>query len=170
MQRAFVAFTMAVVLYAHTSGVAAPDIFRSWFTPTVVPTNFSGSVRFEAEITGGPASVAFRYNSIDRPMYDDGSNGDLVAGDTIWTCLFTANEIISKNTASRVFRPFIGTCTPAGAGSFNVVAEVWASPMGLKTVTNTGPTSQETDYVVNYVATKAQLTNFNAAFWANRFI
>src|SRR6185503_8427888 len=32
-----------------------------------------------------------------------------------------------------------------------------------------GTDFQETDYVVNYAATRAQLTAFNAAFWANRF-
>ena len=169
MQRRPIASALAILLLSHTCTVAAPDIFRSWFTPTVVPDTFTGSVRFEAEITGDPASVAFRYNSVDRPMYDDGSNGDLAAGDNVWTCVFTASEILSKNTPNRVFRPFIGTCNPAGAGMFNVVAEVWSPAMELKTPTVTGPTSQETDYVVNYVATKAQLTNFNAAFWANRF-
>ena len=164
----FMAAAAGALLFGP-AGSAAPDVFRSWFTPTVVPTNFTNNVRFEAEITGEPPSVSFLYNGISRPMWDDGSNGDRVAGDAVWTCLFTASEILSKNTASRVFHPFIGTCNPAGAGAFNTVAEVWSSPMGLVAPTNVGATFQETDYVVNYLATKAQLTNFNAAFWANRF-
>src|SRR5256885_16974530 len=94
--------TIAAVWFAEGAHGATPDVFRSWFTPTVVPTNFIGNVRFEAEITGGPSSVVFRYNSVDRPMFDNGSNGDLNAGDGVWTCLFTANEIISKNNASTV--------------------------------------------------------------------
>jgi hypothetical protein len=103
-------------------------------------------------------------------MYDDASNGDRVAGDTIWTCLFTSSEIFARNFANRVFRPFIGTCTPAGAGAFNTVAEVWTPEIGLVPITtNMVSSSQETDYIVNYVATRAQLTNFNAAFWASRF-
>ena len=159
----------AVLLFRLTCPAATPDIFRSWFTPTVVPMTHTGTVRFEAEITGDPSSVVFNYNAVNRPMRDDGTSGDLIAGDDVWTCLFTANEILSKNTPNRVFHPFIGTCTPTNAGTFNVVAEVWGLPMGLAATTNVTATSQETDYVVNYVATKAQLTNFNAAFWASRF-
>lgn len=161
---------ITVVICHPLASSAAPNVFRSWFTPTVVPTNFAGPVRFEAQITENPASVVFTYNGVNRQMYDDGSNGDLVAGDTLWTCLFTTSEIFARNFANRVFRPFIGTCTPAGSAAFNTVAEVWTPEIGLVPITtNMASSSQETDYVVNYVATRAQLTNFNAAFWASRF-
>src|SRR5206468_7772499 len=104
------------------------------------------------------------------PMFDDGSNGDLVAGDGVWTCQFTANEIISKYTTSTVFRPFIGFCIPTNSGQFNTFAEIWTPQIGLASIRNNSPaTSQETDYVVNFIGTKAQLTNFNAAFWASNF-
>lgn len=174
VRRAFrlagIVLTVAGALFTSAVRAATPDIFRSWFTPTVVPTNFAGNVRFEAEITGGPASVVFNYNSVPRLMYDDGSNGDLVAGDNVWTCLFTANEIISKNVSNRVFRPVIGTCVPTNAGAFNSIAEVWTSQIGLVPITtNLAATNQHTDYVVNFVASKSQLTNFNAAFWSSNF-
>jgi len=149
---------------------ATPDVFRSWFTPTVVPTNFVGSVRFEAEITGNPSSVVFNYNGTNRPMSDSGGNVDQVPGDGIWTCSFTASEIISKNTSNRVFRPFIGTCNPTNAGAFNTFAEVWTSEIGLVPIrTNLAAGAQLTDYIVNFAATRAQLTNFNPAFWASNF-
>src|ERR1043166_817423 len=144
-----------VSCFLATSQAATPDVFRSWFTPTVVPTNFTGNVRFEAEITGSPSSVVFRYHSVDRPMFDDGSNGDLVAGDSVWTCLFTANEIISKYATNTVFRPFIGFCIPTNALQFNTFAEIWTPEIGLASVrTNFPATSQETDYIVNFVATR----------------
>src|SRR6185503_4789290 len=161
---------LTLVLSHPPATSAAPNVFRSWFTPTVVPTNFAGPVRFEAEITENPASVVFNYNGANRPMFDDASNGDLIAGDGVWTCLFTTAEIFARNSAARVFRPFIGTCTPAGSSAFNTVAEVWTEAIGLVPITtNTTASSHETDYVVNYRATRAQLTNFNAAFWATRF-
>jgi hypothetical protein len=167
---AIVAGLMMTGLLCGTSPAATPDIFRSWFTPTVVPTNFTDNVRFEAEITGNPSSVVFNYNAVPRLMHDNGSNGDLVAGDSIWTCLFTANEIISKNTSNRVFRPVIGTCVPTNGGAFNTIAEVWTSQIGLvPVVTNLAATNQVTDYVVNYIATKAQLTNFVLTNWSKRF-
>ena len=161
---------VVVFVFHPTESSAAPNVFRSWFTPTVVPANFAGPVRFEAEITENPASVLFNYNGANRSMYDDASNGDLVASDGIWTCLFTTAEIFARNSANRVFRPFIGTCTPAGGGAFNTVAEVWTPEIGLVAITTNATTSsQETDYVVNYMATRAQLTNFNTAFWARHF-
>lgn len=159
---------------ASAASAAVPDIYRSWFTPTVVPTNYVGNVRFEVEATGVPTNVVFNYNGANRQMYDNGSNGDLVAGDSVWTCLFTANEIISKNFSNRVFRPFIGTCSltnsSGGAGPYNTIAEVWTSQIGLVPVlTNTAATNRSTDYVVNYVANRAQLTNFVVTNWSKRF-
>ena len=148
---------------------AAPDITRSWFTPTVVPESYTQPVRFEAAITDNPATVAFEYNGVDRPMLDNGMSGDRVAGDGIWTILFQPQEILGKLTPARVFRPFIGFCKPAGGPRFNVIAEVWTSSIGLVNARSIDTTMQETDYVVNFVATANQLTNFNAALWANRF-
>lgn len=46
------------------------DITRSQFTPPVVPETQIDPVRFEVTVTGGPASVLFRYNGIHRPMWD----------------------------------------------------------------------------------------------------
>jgi len=168
--RAVLLITLGIALYGPSVSPAAPNVFRSWFTPTVVPTDFPGPVRFEAEITENPASVVFNYNGVNRSMFDNGSNGDLTAGDGVWTCLFTTAEIFARNLPNRVFRPFIGTCNPANGGAFNTVAEVWTSQIGLVPITTNLPgPSQETDYVVNYTATRAQLVNFDAALWARRF-
>ena len=144
-------------------------VTRERFTPAVVPETQTDPVRFEATVSGNPASVAFNYNGADRPMFDNGTNGDLVAGDGVWTILFTPAEILSKNTAARVFRPFIGTCRPAGGGAFNVVAEVWTSAIGLHTVRPIDANGQETDYIANYVATSSQLLSFDQRVWAQRF-
>ena len=144
-------------------------VTRERFTPPVVPETRTDPVRFEATVSGNPASVAFNYNGVDRPMFDNGTNGDLVGGDGVWTILFTPAEILSKNTAARVFRPFIGTCRPAGGGAFNVVAEVWTAAIGLPAVRPIDASGQETDYVVNYVATSSQLLSFDQRVWAQRF-
>jgi len=144
-------------------------VTRARFTPPVVPETQIDPVRFEATVSGSPASVAFNYNGADRPMFDNGTNGDQVAGDGVWTILFTPAEILSKNTAARVFRPFIGTCRPAGGGAFNVVAEVWTSAIGSPAVRSIDSNGQETDYIANYVATSAQLLSFDQRVWAQRF-
>ena len=151
------------------TSIQAQTVTRMRFTPTVVPETQTDPVRFEATVSGSPASVTFNYNSVDRPMFDNGTNGDLVAGDGTWTILFTPQEILNKNTPARVFRPFIGTCRPAGGGAFNVVAEVWTSAIGLPAVHAIDAGGQETDYVANYVATSNQLLNFDQRVWAQRF-
>ena len=145
------------------------DVTRSWFTPHVVPDTFAGQVRFEATVTGAPSTVTFLYNSVDRPMFDDGTNGDLVAGDSTYTILFTANEIISKLTAPRVFRPVIGNCRLNGTAlSLNIIGEVWTSAVGITLITPLAADAQRTDYVINFTATAAQLLTFNAATWSQK--
>ena len=167
MQLLRVAFS--ILLLATFFKIAAQDVTRMRFTPPVVPETQVDPVRFEATITGNPSSVMFNYNGADRPMYNDGTHGDQVAGDALWTILFTPSEILNKNTPDRVFRPFIGFCKPAGAGSFNIIAEVWTSAIGLRSVRAVDVGGQETDYITNYVATANQLVNFDPTVWAKRF-
>src|SRR2546430_1061773 len=161
--------SFVIIFLASPWDATAQDVTRMRFTPPVVPETQIDPVRFEATITGNPLSVVFTYNGVDRPMFDDGTHGDLVAANGVWTVLFTPNEILSKNTADRVFRPFIGFCKPAGAGSFNIIAEVWTSAIGLRPVRAVDAGGQETDYITNYVATSAQLVTFDPKVWAQRF-
>lgn len=148
---------------------AVPDISRMWFTPQVVPQTYTEPVRFEATVTEHPASVVFEYNSVDRVMYDDGTHGDLLAGDGTWTTLFQANEILGKLTPAWVYRPFIGYCKPSGGGRYNIFAEIWTPDIGLVSVESLATNAQQTDYLVNFTATTSQLMTFEAAYWAKRF-
>jgi hypothetical protein len=148
---------------------SAQSVTRWWFTPTVVPESQSQPVLLEAAISPPPASVVFNYNNVDRPMFDDGTNGDQAAADGVWTVRFTPGEILGKNTAARVFRPFIGFCRPAGGASFNIVAEVWTSAIGLREVRPIGADGQETDYIANYVVPTALLLDLDARVWTQRF-
>src|SRR5207248_527035 len=118
------------------------------------------------EIHNAAAGQTVGFNYVgevnDRKMWDDGpggGHGDLVANDNIFTIQFTPAEILSQNNAGSVFRPFIGFCKPSnGASALNVFAEVWTSALPLSVVTPiTG--GQRTDYVVNYVATAAQISS-----------
>ncbi|MGZ5553925.1 MAG: choice-of-anchor X domain-containing protein, partial [Chthoniobacterales bacterium] len=147
----------------------AQTVTRSKFTPPVMPETRVHPVLYEATVSGSPTTVVFNYNSADRQMYDDGTHGDLVAGDGTWSIQFTPSEILSKNTAARVFRPIIGTCKPTPTSSFNVIGEVWTSAVGLPELRAIDATGQETDYVTNYVATKAQILTFDPKVWAQHF-
>ena len=149
---------------------AAIDVTREWFTPPVVPENYAQPVRYEVTITGNPASVNFEYNGADRPMFDDGTHGDLIAGDGTWTILFQPNEILSKLTSAWVYRPFIGYVKPAGAGfQLNAFAEIWTSSVGLTSIAPVDSGTQQTEYIINFVASASQLLNFDVVFWSQRF-
>jgi hypothetical protein len=162
------AFAFVTLWAAGPSARAVPDVTRMWFTPTVIPNDYTLPVRFEASITNSPATVAFEYNGVDRPMYDDGTNGDQVAGDGTWTVQFTPAEIMAKLTDAWVYRPFIGYCKPAGGSKFNIFAEIWTPTIGLASVQSVSATAQKTDYVVNLKVTASELANFDAPTMAQR--
>ena len=148
---------------------AVPVVTAMRFTPLVVPDSYALAITFEATTTGSPASVAFEYNGVDRAMFDNGTNGDLVSGDGVWTIQFLPGEIIGKLTPAAVYRPFIGFCKPAGGGMYNVFAEVWTSAIGTASVLARSSTVQQTDHVVNIVVTTSQLQTFNSAALTKAF-
>lgn len=145
-----------------------PAISRGWFTPIVVPDSYTQPVRFEAQVTGVPSTVAFEYNGADRAMVDDGTQGDVAAGDGIWTIQFSPNEIVGKLTPAWVYRPFIGYAKLDGQRKQNVVAEIWTPAIGLVDLRPIDATSQQTDYVANYVANTPTTTSDYQAL-ATRF-
>ena len=140
-----------------------------WFTPTVVPETYTQPVTFEAMVTESPASVALSYNGVDRPMFDDGTNGDRVAGDAIWTIQFAANEILSKMTPASVNRPFIGFCKPAGGGQFNVFAEVWTASMGIAPAYTRNANTRQTTHLVNMIVSTSEVLAPDYAAMTRRF-
>ncbi len=153
----------------HIGLHAAPDVTRMWFTPIVIPENYKEPIRFEASVTEYPASVAFEYDGMDRPMFDDGTHGDRTAGDGIWSILFQPHEILGKLTDAWVFRPFIGYCKPEGSGRYNIFAEIWTSAIGIADIEHIGAETQATDNLVNFVASSAQLMSFDPTVWAQKF-
>ena len=163
--------TLVVITWAMGNSLTAratPDVTRTWFAPAVVPSDVTQTVRFEATITNNPPSVTFQYVGVDRLMYDDGTHGDLVAGDGTWTAQFQTSEITAVLTDAWVHHPFLGYLKPAGAGTFNVFAEVWTPAVGLASVQPGSSTAQKTDYVVNIKATANELVNFDTATMAKR--
>lgn len=169
--RAMKACCLLLVVLPLLQAQAQLNVTRSWFTPGVVPETYAGAVRFEATVTGSPSTVGFLYSgeAVERPMFDDGTHGDLVAGDATYSIQFTANEIISKLTAARVFRPFIGNCRLNGtAFSLNVIGEVWTQAIGLALITPLAADAQRTDHVINFTATTAQLTTFVPSTWSQK--
>jgi hypothetical protein len=160
----------AAALTVAAVAAVAPDATRERWTPTVVPETHTQPVKVEFTVTGAPAWAVLQVDNVDRRLADDGTGGDSVAGDGVWTLMLDPSLIIGKNTAAAVHRPFIGFLKVAGlAGRFNVFAEVWTSALGSPPVFALDASGQETDYIANYVATGSQIVNFDPKVWAQRF-
>ncbi|MDN5204896.1 fibronectin type III domain-containing protein [Fulvivirgaceae bacterium BMA10] len=117
------------LLFANQFLSTAQTIEKFNFKPQVIRFDQTLPVLFEVIPKGDFTNVVFEYEQADRPMLDDGSGGDLIAGDGIYSISFEANEIIDKLEDSDVFRPFIGFCKLVNNTEIklklNVFAEIW---------------------------------------------
>src|SRR5678815_3007766 len=87
---------------------STPQVVYSEFRPTVVRSDRTLPVLFTAKISGTPSRVALEINGVERDMRDDATNGDVAAGDTIYTLTLPANEIVQRLVPGDVFRPLVG--------------------------------------------------------------
>lgn len=152
--------------------ISGQNVARSNFKPHVISINRSEPVLFEALVTGAPTKVMFEYNGLERPMNDDGSNGDVVAGDSIYTIIFQAGEITGKLTDSDVFRPFIGFCIPyqgeIQAGRFNIFAEIWTEEIQLVSFETPDTNVQVSQNIFN-IKGQIPLGGLDPRLWTNKF-
>ena len=134
---------------------AAPQIVYSEFRPTVIRSDRTQPVLFTAKISGTASRVALEVNGIEREMRDDATNGDVTAGDTVYTLSLPANEIVQKLTPSDMFRPFVGflniyqLSTRVFRG--NIFAEVITDDIPRLPVRDFAPDAQATASLFNVV-------------------
>ena len=111
------------------------NVERLRFVPHVIRLDRTESVIFEAKISGIFSNVVFEIDEEDRQMFDDGSSGDRIPGDSIYSITFEATEITSRLITSDVFRPFLGYCKIIDSLDteyrFNIFAEIWAEDIPL---------------------------------------
>jgi len=138
----------------------------------VIRYDRSDPVFFEAKVSGAPTSVAFEYNGTDVAMWDDGSHGDRIALDSVYTITFQVSQVISKLTAADVYRPFIGYCKLYGGTTvvlqLNVFAEIWTESVPLVDVQQLDSAAQAAANLVNIVG-QVSADNFDARPWSRRF-
>lgn len=147
-----------------------PFAQRERWTPTVIPETQTEPVLFEVVATGKASAATLKIGAEALSLRDDGTGGDKRAGDGIWTVRIPAAKILERNKPQWVNRPYIGALTLEPAPTtYNVYAEVWTADIGLRPVYPVDNGGQETDYVVNYVATFDQLERVDTAHWARRF-
>ena len=106
---------LAAARTTSTATVPQPKFFR--WDPLVVRKTETKPVQFEFAVDGDPTRVVFELNAnaatagqpgVDYAMHDDGTAGDLVAGDGIYTISFPAQTLVSGLSADDVFRHFVG--------------------------------------------------------------
>ena len=95
----------------------------------VIPYDMVDSVYFEIEVNANnSSSIHFNYQyysiSIRKEMYDDGTHGDLIAGDSKFTIGFDPQEIIKNLTMNDVYRPSVGQVVIDGGSSKIVNAQI----------------------------------------------
>lgn len=141
--------------------VNAQSVRYSWTTPDVIPSPAPSSLRFEAEIMGTPSRVVFEFDpgdtgvTVPHEMRDDGTGGDRVAGDGIYTVTLPVAPLLAAmkpEHANRVFMGFLNVFN----GSQSVwrgyhLAMVYTPDLGTWAVTPRSATVQHTTHVANVV-------------------
>lgn len=140
--------------------VASPGLVYSAFDPLVIPSGLAGNVLYEVKVTGSPTRVVLVLNAPDgstshRALRDDGTGGDRVRGDSVYTLSLAASDIVPLLKPDDVFRAEVGFVEvydgTALAVRGNVFADVLTNEIPLLPVTSLAADAQRTDYVVNLV-------------------
>jgi hypothetical protein len=148
--------------------IASPGLVYSAFDPLVVPSTLAGNVLYEVKATGSPTRVVLILNAPDgstshRTLRDDGTGGDRVRGDSVYTLSLAASDIVPLLKPDDVFRAEVGYvevydgATLATRG--NVIADILTSEIPLLSVTSMSSDAQRTEYLVNLVDRDFVLTN-----------
>ena len=127
------------------------------FDPLVIPVDRVDPVRYQVKVSGRPSRVVLQLEtasgSRDLNMQDNGTHGDQLAGDGVYTTLIPAKDITGRLQENDVYRPFVGFValfegqTQALRG--NVFAEVITDDIFRPAITQLAPDVQATDYLVN---------------------
>jgi len=157
-----------VSLLGGALAVGASELVYCAFDPSVIPTQHAGPILFQARILGSPTRVVLVLNARDgstssRTLRDDGTGGDRVRSDAIYTVSLTAPDIVGLLKPDDVLRAEVGYLevydgtTLAARG--NVFADILTSDIPLLPVTSLAADAQRTDYLVNLVDRDFVLTN-----------
>ncbi|MCP4120499.1 MAG: hypothetical protein GY751_01960 [Bacteroidetes bacterium] len=115
-----VILVMLLIISALSGGVAAQSggadkkqslLRAKWrrSTPMVLEEKQSTNIIMETKISGTPSSVELALtNGSFVQLVDNGTNGDQVAGDKIYTAILTPSQMLHRFTADKVNRNFIG--------------------------------------------------------------
>ena len=127
------------------------------FTPPVIRSVETQNILLEMSFTGLPTRVALDFDPAgSQPLLDlvdNGTNGDRLAGDGIYSVTLTPAQILQGLAANDVFMRFLGFARVfQGAAiitSINIFADIHTPEIPAVTVQQLAPDMQSTDTVVN---------------------
>jgi hypothetical protein len=137
------------------------QVVYSKFDPVVIRSDRTQPVLFEAKVVGSLSRVVFEYTTdpqqvgAELAMRDDGTGGDRVAGDSVYTVTVQASLLTQGLQDNDVFRRFVGflEAFPTTGNPFqgNVFAEIITDQIPRLPITSLATDAQRTTHVVNLV-------------------
>lgn len=170
---------IVAIAVGSPAAAAAPGLVYQTFDAMVIPHDSTTDVLYTVCVTGTPTGVVLVMNTpsgttTNLALRDDGTGGDRVRGDGVFTGTFGARDVTALLRPDEVFRAEVGFVeiydgtTLAARG--NVFADVLTADMAILPVTAVAADAQRTDYVVNLVDRDFVLTNgFDIASVLRRF-
>jgi len=172
MRRTVLRFALAACLFLAPAAASAQSILWTRTDPLVVPSTFSGTVRFEAAINGSPSRVSLTLLTGSIDLRDDGSNGDASAGDGVFTGMIPASTIQTLMQPDDVQRVLIGFLDVFNGATRvlrgNTFVDVYTPDIPAISIDQLAADVQATDRLVN-VVDPAFLTDGNVKRIAQTF-
>ncbi len=144
-----------------TAQVTAATYYET--VPLVIPVDTTAPVLLRAKFVnpGNPASVVFEFNpnnlatGLDLPMLDNGTGGDVVAEDGIYTVTLTPAQAAQGIKTDDVYKKFIGFIKTFQGTTLqlrlNTFTNVTAADIPRQTITHAAADVQYTENLVNVV-------------------
>lgn len=122
----------------------------------MITTGGPSSFLLEVKTAGSPSQVTFEsalQPGVEVMMRDDGTGGDRIAGDGIYTISLASVPVLAAMKPDDVNRPFLGYVRPylgfTVPPKYNIFGEVADAQIPSLPVTIDAPDVQHTDYLVN---------------------
>ncbi|KAB2844487.1 MAG: hypothetical protein F9K47_03400 [Burkholderiales bacterium] len=141
----------------RAKGSGSPAVVSARFTPSILRFDRTTPFTLTAKIGNGVADrvVLTQENGSETAMRDDGTQGDAVAGDGVYTVQLPAALAVAGLQADDVYRKFIGYIDAyvgtSRASRYNTFASIWGAEMGVVNVVTASATAHYSNYVLNIV-------------------
>ena len=149
-RRRLSAALVAVWLLTSPSRMQAQRPNYARFDPLVISVDRRDPVLFETAIGGTGVQATLTLNAGGTvTLSDNGTQGDRIAGDGVYSALISPGSIVPLLAANDVNRVFVGLLNVNGVNSGNVFADVITPDVPRLPVTRLASDIQSNDYLVN---------------------